>query len=102
MYIDMGDEGRYSATDIGTFTFRRDSNSPIKLKDVMYVSGLKKNLVLAAMLEDCGCDVIFKKQKAFLRHISMGQVKWIMVHVNNLYKLDVEDYTILSKNAEKM
>jgi hypothetical protein len=102
MHIEMGDDGRYSVTDIGTVTFQRESGSPLTLKDVMYVLGLKKNLVSVAMLEDHGYDVIFSKGKAFLHHIATGQVKWIRVRVKNLYKLDVEDCVALSTKAEKV
>lgn len=41
MHIEMGDDGRYSMINIGTITFLRDSGSPLRLKDVMYVPGLK-------------------------------------------------------------
>lgn len=95
MHINMGDDGRYNVTTIDTFTFQRESGSPLRLKDVMYVLGLKKNIVSIVVLEDRGYDVIFRKRKAFLIHISMGQVKNTGVQVKNLYKLDVEDYASL-------
>ena len=75
MHIEMGDDGRYNANGIGTVTFQRESVSPLRLKDVMFVPGLKKNLVSVAVLEDRGYDVIFNKGKAFLRHIATGQLK---------------------------
>lgn len=31
MHIDMGDDGRYSSTGLGTFTFQRDSGAPLIL-----------------------------------------------------------------------
>ena len=102
MYIEMGDDKRYSATDIHTVTFQRESSSPLTLKDVMYVLGLKKNLVSVAMLEDHGYAMTFNKGKNFLRHIAFGQVKQIGVRVKNLYKLDVEDSVSLSIKAEKV
>ena len=68
----------------------------------MYVLGLKKNLVLVAMLEDRGYDVIFRKGKAYLRHIATGKVKQISVRVKNLYKLDVEDCAALITKTEKV
>lgn len=80
-----------SATDIGTVTFQGEYGSPLTLKYGMYVPGLKKNLVLVAMLEGRGYDVIFRKGKAFLSHIASGKWKQIEVRVKNLYKLDVED-----------
>lgn len=54
MHIEMGDDGRYNTTKIGTITFQMESSSPLTLKYVMYVQDLKKNLVLVAMLEDHG------------------------------------------------
>jgi hypothetical protein len=66
MHIEMGDDGRYSATGIGTITFQRESGKPFQLKNVMHVPGLKKNLVSVAMLEDKGYDVTFSGGKAYL------------------------------------
>lgn len=102
MHIEMGDDGRYNTTSIDIVTFKRESRSPLTLKHVMYVLGLKKNLVSFSMLEDCGYDVIFSKRKAFLHHIAIGQVKRIGVRVKNLYKLYVEDCVALRKKAKKV
>lgn len=74
MHIELGDDKRYSATKIGTVTFKRESKSPLHLKDGMFVPGLKKNHTSVAFLEDRGYDVIFNKGKLFLRHIATRQV----------------------------
>ena len=66
------------------------------MTDVMYVPGLKNNLVSVAMLEDKRYNVVFSKGKAFLRHIAMGQTKRIGIQVKNLYKLEVDDCETLS------
>ena len=65
MHIEMGNDGRYSATRIGTITFERDSCNPFLLKDVMHVPGLNKNLVSVAMLEDKCYYFFFSEGKAF-------------------------------------
>jgi len=96
MHIELEDEGRYGATRFGTVTFQRDSGSPLTLKDVMFVLGLKKNLVFVTVLEGCGYDVIYNKGKEFLTNIAMGQVKQIGVRVKYLYKLYVEYCVALS------
>eukprot|EP00253_Pinus_taeda_P012744 PITA_12744 len=67
VHIEMGDDGRYSATGIGTISFERESGKPFVLKEVMHVPRLKKNLISVAMLEDKGYDVVFSEGKAFLR-----------------------------------
>ena len=45
VHIEMGDDGRYSATDIRTISFEREYVKPFILKDFMHVPGLKKNLI---------------------------------------------------------
>ncbi len=80
----MGDDERYNTTRISTIIFKRESRSPLCIKFVMFVSGLKKNLISVAVLEDHGYDVIFNKGKAFLRHIATSQVNKIGVNVKNL------------------
>jgi len=87
---------------ISRITFQRDSCSHLRLKDVMFVPGLKKNVIFVAILEDHGCEVILNKGKVFLRHITMGQAKQIRVHVNSLYKLDLEDCAALSTKQDKV
>lgn len=68
MHIEMGDDGRYNTTKIGTVTFQRETFYPLRLKDVMFVLGIKKNLVSIVVLEECGYDMIFGKGNGFLRH----------------------------------
>ena len=56
VHIEMGDDGRYILTGIGTISFQKESGKPFVLKEVMHVPGLKKNLISVAMLEDKGYD----------------------------------------------
>ena len=65
-HTEMGDDGKYSVTGVGTITFQRDYAAPLTLKNFMHVPGLTKNLVSIAMLEDRGYDLISLKGKAFL------------------------------------
>lgn len=77
--INFEDEERYSLIQISRFFFERELGSPIRLKDVMFIPSLKKNIIFFEFLEDNGYDVILRKGKAFMRHIPMGQVKRIKV-----------------------
>ena len=90
MHIEMGDDGWYNATGIGTIAFERESGNPFLSKNVMHVPGLKKNLVSVAMLEDKGYDVVFSEGKSFLQHKTTGQTKNIGVKIKNIYKLEVD------------
>lgn len=96
IHIKMGDYRRYIATTFGTVTFKRESSSPLRLKDVMFILGLKKNIIFVAILEDHGYDVIFSKEKVVPRHIATEKVKQIEVRVKNLCKIDVEHCVTLS------
>ena len=68
--------------------------------DVMYMPGLKKNLVSVVMLEGKGYNVVFNKGKVLLRHTAMSQMKRIGIQVKNLYKLEVDDCAALSTKVE--
>eukprot|EP00253_Pinus_taeda_P028031 PITA_28031 len=81
VHIEMGNDGRYSATGIGSISFERESGKPFVLKEVMHVPGLKKNLISVAMLEDMGYDVVFSKGKAFLRSKTNGETRKIGVRI---------------------
>eukprot|EP00253_Pinus_taeda_P005132 PITA_05132 len=100
MHIEMGDDGKYNVLGVGMVAFQREHGAPLTLIDVKYVPGLKKNLVLVAMLEDKGYDVVFSKGKTFLRHIATSQTKRIGIQVKNIYKLEVDDCAALSSKEE--
>jgi hypothetical protein len=100
VHIEMGDDGRYSATGIGTISFERESGKPFVLKEVMHVPGLKKNLISVAMLEDKGYDVVFSEGKAFLRSKTTGETRKIGVRVRNLYQLHVDGCAAMAGKAE--
>ena len=100
VHIEMGDDGRYSATGIGTISFERESGKPFVLKEVMHVPGLKKNLISMSMLEDKGYDVVFSKGKAFLRSKATGETQRIVVQVQNLYQLHVDGCATMVCKAE--
>eukprot|EP00253_Pinus_taeda_P015796 PITA_15796 len=96
VHIKMGDDGRYSATSIGTISFERESGKPFVLKEVMHVPRLKKNLILVAMLEDKGYDVVFNEGKAFLHSKTTGGdsteylrgvLYYVLLHVLNQYNI---------------
>eukprot|EP00253_Pinus_taeda_P005175 PITA_05175 len=100
VHIEMGDDDRYSATDISTISFERESGKPFVLKEVMHVPGLKKNLIFVAMLEDKGYDVVFSEGKAFLRSKITGETRKIGVRVKNLYQLHVDGCVAMACKVE--
>eukprot|EP00253_Pinus_taeda_P033294 PITA_33294 len=99
VHIEMGDDGRYSATSIGTISFQRDSGKPFVLKEVMHVPGLKKNLIFLVMLEDKGYDVVFSEGKAFMRSKTTRETQNIGIRVKNLYQLHVHGCVAIACKA---
>ena len=53
----LGDDTVVSVVGRGTVRFDKESMQPMFLRDVLYVSGLKKNLVSISMIEDRGFSV---------------------------------------------
>ena len=51
MEVILGDDTVVRAFGRGTVRFERESMQPMFLKDVLFVTGLKKNLVLVSMIE---------------------------------------------------
>jgi hypothetical protein len=60
MEIALGDDTLVRVVGIGTVTFQRDSMPPISFRDVLYVPGLKKNLISVSTLQDRGLEVTFR------------------------------------------
>ena len=50
MDIEMGENGRYNVTGIGIVTFQRELGSPLRIRDVMFVPSLKKNIISISVL----------------------------------------------------
>ena len=100
VHIEMGDDGRYSATGIETISFVREFGKPFILKDVMHVPGLNKNMISVAMLEDKGYDVVFSEGKAFLRSKATCETWRIGVRVKSLYQLQVDGCAEMAAKAE--
>ena len=44
---------------VGTVAFQRDGMPPISFTDVLYVPGMKKNLISVSTLQDRGLEVTF-------------------------------------------
>jgi hypothetical protein len=52
LYIEMGNNAKCPAVGHGTVTFQRESEKPLMVKDVLYVSEMTKNLISVLALED--------------------------------------------------
>ena len=85
----LGDDYANHPKGVGTKRFEKESGKPHYLSGVLYVPGLKKNLVSVSALEDKGYEVSFQDQRAYIkpRGLSMGSEQVIGVRKDKLYKL---------------
>jgi hypothetical protein len=68
LHVVLGDNARYNVKGVGTSTFQLDSDIPLQLSEVLYVPGMKRNLVSISALEDKGYKVTFSKGKVLAWH----------------------------------
>jgi hypothetical protein len=57
--VSLGDEYQYPIKGMGESTYKLDSGTPMKMKDVLYVSSLTKNLLSISDLDKKGFRVAF-------------------------------------------
>jgi hypothetical protein len=62
----LGDDREVKGVGSGTVSFHRESLSPLTLAEVLYVLGLKKNLVLVSTIEEKGYEVLFRDGQVLL------------------------------------
>jgi hypothetical protein len=92
LYVVLGDDVRYNVRGAGTSSFQLYSDMKLKLEEVLYVPGMKRNRVSISALEDKGYKITFS-EGIFLAwhkdsHISSSKV--IGVRENSLYKLTIK------------
>jgi hypothetical protein len=91
LHVVLGDNSRYNMKGVGYSSFQLDSDIPLQLSKVLYVLGMKRNLVSIASLEDKGYKVIFSEGKCLAWHKKscMDSARVIGVRDNSLYRLIV-------------
>jgi hypothetical protein len=84
----LGDDREVKVAGCGTISFQRESLPPMTLTEVLYVLGLKKNLVLVSTIEEKGYEVMFHDGKVLLfpRGSSITSAKVIGTRHERLYK----------------
>jgi hypothetical protein len=64
--VELGDDGTYDIKGFGSTSFRFHSGNVFHIDEILYVPGLKKNLISVPVLESKGYSVAFSKGKALL------------------------------------
>jgi hypothetical protein len=85
--VELGDGKCYKIEGVGSISFRSESRARLHVDEVLYVLGIKNNVLSIATLEDKGYWVIFKDRKALLwaKGIHLSTTKPIGTRNGGLY-----------------
>jgi hypothetical protein len=87
--VELGDNNSYAVKGIGKASIELESGNNVHLSNVLYVPGLKKNLVSISCLEDKGDIIAFVDGKVLVwpKGSSIDDARVIGIHDGRLYKL---------------
>jgi hypothetical protein len=87
--VKLGDDYQYPIKGVGEATYKLESGKPLKMKDVLFVPGLKKNLLSISALDEKGFRVAFIDGEVLMwpKGKSIDDAIVIGVQEGGLYKL---------------
>ena len=62
----LGDDYQYLIKGVGETSYKLDSGKTMRMKDVLYVPGLKKNLLSISSLDEKGFRVAFVDREVLM------------------------------------
>lgn len=101
LQVIIGDDACYSVKGAGSNSFQLDSGIPLHLSDVLFVPGIKRNLISISALEDKGYHVAFADGKvlAWKKNSSIQSALVIGVRHDSLYKLSAHLIQVLAHDS---
>ena len=86
--MELGDDSTYKIEGVGSTSLQLDSGTVLHVNDILYVPGLKKNLLFVVGLEDKGYRVLFMDKKIFLwaKDTDLDLAVQIGIREGDLYK----------------
>ena len=101
MEVVHGDDSMIRAVSVGTLTFDRGPKPPLKVSDVLYVPGMKKNLISVLAFEDRGYDVLFRRGQVLIypRGTPDFSARVIGVRHAKVYKFSFQPLMALSSST---
>lgn len=101
--VKLGDDYQYPIKGVGEASYKLEFGKVLKMKDVLYVPGLKKNLLSISRLEMKGFRVAFVDGQVLMwsRGKTINDVVVIGVEEGGLYKLKgSSDQTLLHSSID--
>ena len=87
--VEQGNDAKYLVKGIGSTAFELNSGESLRMNNILFVSGLKKNLISVSALEDKGYTIGFSNGKVLIweKNSSMKSVVTIGIREGGLYVL---------------
>jgi putative component of toxin-antitoxin plasmid stabilization module len=100
--ISLGDDRVVRVARVGTLAFQRDGMPPISFTDVLYVPGMKKNLISVSTLQDRGLEVTFRGSEVLIhpRGSSLASGQVIGVREGKLFRFLFQPLHALAANSD--
>jgi transposase InsO family protein len=104
IHVELGDDAKYAVRGQGTVQFQLESGGSFDAQEVLYVPGLKKNLLSISVMEDKGYAVTFHRGQVFIypEGASPDTAMRIGVREGNLYRLQGKPVQALVHNTESL
>jgi hypothetical protein len=99
--VKLGDDYQYPIKRVEEASYKLDSGKPMKMKEVLYVPGLKKNLISILALDEKGYRVAFVDGNFIMWPIgnTFDDVVVIGVQEGGIYKLKGRSDSTLIHNT---
>jgi transposase InsO family protein len=100
--VSLGDDYQYPIKGLGEATYKLDSGTPMRMKDVLYVPGLKKNLLSISALDKKGFRVAFVDGEVLMwsKGKTIEDAVVIGIEEGGLYKLKGHSDVALTHSTE--
>jgi hypothetical protein len=100
--ITLGDDYQYPIKGVGESTYKLDSGTLMKMKDVLYVPGLTKNFLSISYLDKKGFRVAFIDREFFMcpKGKTIQDAIFIGTEEGGLYKLKGHSDAVLTHSIE--
>ena len=87
--VELGDDGTYDIKGFGSTSFQLQTCNVFHIDEILYVPGLKKNLIIVAVLESKGYSIAFSKGKALMwpSNGSLSSTMTIRTQESGIYKI---------------
>jgi hypothetical protein len=87
--VELGDDGTHDIKGFGSASFQLQSGNVFQIDEIIYVPGLKKNLISVVVLESKGYSIAFTKEKALMwpSNGDLSSAMTIGTRESGLYKI---------------